>query len=203
MKTFSAALVLLLLLLLTTTASAQNNSINVRFASTQYSGERASVAGESSVPFSQSSNGGYGIGYARQFTPRFSAAFDFMSIRANTRATIDAVRLDAGTMTVTPFTAIARVHAGRYAYAGAGIAYVTTSDLHSKAFDNAGIGTVSIASDTTYVLNAGVSIPATRNLHVDFDARYLPMNVRAGASSGKGTLKFNAMILGAGIGWRF
>jgi len=199
MKTITATL---LLLLTSTSLFAQSNSVIVRVAVPQYSGDRASVAGEGDLPFTLSSNLGYGIGFAHSFSPRFSAAFDVMRLNPDVRTTVDGVRLDAGSMTMTPLTAIARIHS-RYAYAGAGVAYVTTGDLRSDDLDLTGIGSVSVDNELTYVLNAGLSIPAGKSMHIDFDARWLPMNVDVSSAPGRGSLKFNTLILGAGLGWKF
>lgn len=198
MKTF----VLVLLLLATTAAFGQDNSVVLRLASSQFSGESASIDGEASLPFSLSSNAGYGIGFTHQFSPRFSAAFDVMRLRPDVKADIDGIAIDGGTLSLTPLTAIARVH-GRYVYAGAGLAYLMTGDLRSADLDFTGIGGVSVDNDITYVLNAGVSVPAGKSLHIDFDARYFPAKVDATTTAGRGSLKFNSLLLGAGLGWRF
>jgi outer membrane protein W len=195
-------IVLALLLLATSAAFAQDNSVIVRLATTQFSGESVSIQGEESLPFSLSSNAGFGIGFTHQFSPRFSAAFDVMRLRPDVKADIDGFNIDGGTLSLTPITAIARVH-GRYVYAGAGLAYVTTGDLRSNDLDLTGIGSVSVDNDLTYVLNAGVSIPAGKSLHIDVDARYLPVKVDAKTSAGRGSLKFNSLLLGVGLGWRF
>jgi len=198
MKTFMLAL----LLLATTAAFGQDNSVVLRLTSSQFSGESASIEGDESVPFSLSSNAGIGVGFTHQFTPRFSAAFDVMRLRPDLEAHIDGIAIDGGTLSLTPLTAIARVH-GRYVYAGAGLAYVTTGDLRSNDLDLAGIGSVSVDNDLTYVLNAGVSVPAGKSLHIDFDARYFPVEVDATTGAGRGSLKFNSLLLGVGLGWRF
>ena len=198
MKTFTLAF----LLLAATAALAQDNSVVLRLTSSQFSGERASIVGEESLPFSLSSNAGYGIGFTHRFSPRFSAAFDVMRLRPDVKTDVGGVGIDGGTLALTPVTAIARVH-GRYVYAGAGLAYVMTGDLRSADLDSAGIGSVSVDNDLTYVLNAGVSVPAGTSLHIDFDARYFPARVDASTSAGHGNLKFNALLLGVGLGWRF
>jgi len=198
MKTF----MLVLLLLITTAAFAQDNSVVFRLASSHYSGERTSTDAGDNIPFSLSSSAGYGIGYAHQFSPSFSAAFDVMRLRPKARTDVDELRLDAGTLSLTPIMAIARVHA-RYAYAGAGLAYVTAGDLHSADLDSSGIGRISVDNDFTYVLNAGASIPAGKSLHIELDARYFPVSVRASTPNEKGSLKFNTLLVGVGIGWHF
>ena len=198
MKTFMLAL----LLLTTTAAFAQDNSVVFRLTSSQYSGERTSTEGGDDIPFSLSSSAGYGIGYAHQFSPRFSAAFDVMRLRPKARTDDDGLRINAGTLSLTPITAIVRVHA-HYAYAGAGLAYVTTGDLRSADLESTGIGPVSVDNDLTYVLNAGASIPVGKSLHIELDARYFPVRVGASTPNGKGSLKFNTLLVGAGIGWHF
>jgi outer membrane protein W len=198
MKTFMLAL----LLLTTTAASGQDNSVVLRLASSQFSGESASIEGEESLPLSLSSNAGYGIGFTHQFSPRFSAAFDVMRLRPDVKADVGGIALDGGTLSLTPLTAIARVH-GRYVYAGAGLAYVMTGDLRSADLDSDGVGGVSVDNDVTYVLNAGVSVPAGKSLHIDFDARYFPAEADATTTAGRGRLKFNSLLLGVGLGWRF
>jgi outer membrane protein W len=198
MKTF----VLALLLLATAAAFGQDNSVVLRLTSSQFSGESASIEGEERLPFSLSSNAGIGIGFAHQFSPRFSATFDVTRLRPDVKADIDGIGIDGGTLSLTPLTAIARVH-GRYVYAGAGLAYVMTGDLRSNDLDLTGIGSVSVDNDLTYVLNAGVSVPAGKSLHIDFDARYIPVEVDAKTNAGRGSLKFNSLLLGVGLGWRF
>jgi len=198
MKTFLLAL----LLLSTTAAFAQDNSVMLRLATPRFSGEKASIEGEESLPFSLSSNVGIGAGFAHQFSPRFSAAFDVMRLRPDVKADVDGIGIDGGTLSLTPITAIARVH-GHYVYAGAGLAYVMTGDLRSNDLDLAGIGGISVDNDLTYVLNAGVSVPAGKSLHIDFDARYFPVEVDATTGAGRGKLKFTSLLLGVGLGWRF
>ena len=187
--------ILLLLLLVSSSAFAQSNSITFSLLQPQFGGESAIAEGER-IPVGLASRTGFAIGAERRFG-RFSAGIH--ASRLSSPASAEDIRV--GSLTLTPISANVALHgSGRRIapYAGAGAAYVMTSNLRSDT-----IGRVDVGNDVTWLLNAGVNVRATERFSVNFDIRYMPIGVDVKANGTGGDLEFRTITTGAGLRWNF
>lgn len=186
-------------------SAAAQSAVTLSVVHPQYSSESVTAGGERS-PVSLSSRTGFGLGFMHRWQ-RLSTAIDVMRLSAPASAGFDSVPLAAGDVRTTTFSAIAAIHGGTTGridpYVGAGLAWVTTGDLHSADLDRSGLGTVSVGNDLAYVLNAGLAVPIRNALAVGLDARYMPVNVDARAGGQSGRLQFNALTIAASLRWSF
>ena len=191
--------------LIATPLFAQSNSVTLSLLQPQFSNESASTQDEQ-IPIELQSRTGFAIEAAHQFG-RTSIGVRVARMTSPLEAEFDTTTVGAGSLTLTPISANLMVHGrrGRFEpYAGAGAAYVMTSNLHSGGLDSLGLGSVQVENDLTYVLNAGAVVAISPRFGVNFEARYMPVDVTAESDfAGNGDVKFKTLTLGAGLKWSF
>jgi outer membrane protein len=114
---------------------------------------------------------------------------------------------DLGTFKHLPPTLTVQYHFtdlnGYKPYVGAGLNFTKISDEHISALGGTNNVTLS-QSSTGAALQAGVDVPLTKQVSLNFDVKkvYLKTHVYAGGADA-GTLKLDPVLVGVGIGYRF
>ncbi|HEX8619460.1 MAG TPA: OmpW family outer membrane protein [Thermoanaerobaculia bacterium] len=145
---------------------------------------------------------GFGVGSRRTFSDRWALSLDAMSVKAD--ATLDdagTTVADLGPLSLTPIAAVAQFRLFRNVWVGAGAAYVITGDLSSADLDAAGIGDIQLDNEIAPVAAAGIDVPLSRRISLSFDARYMPLELRAkiAGDEEKSTITVDPLIVSAGI----
>jgi opacity protein-like surface antigen len=192
-------LIVITLFLLATTAAAQN-TVSVSILHPQFSSVSASADGES-IPVGLDSRTGFAIEAAHK-AGRLAFGMSASRFNAPASASLGADRVGVGSLALMPVTAdmTYQGNAGRVApYIGAGIAYVTTGNLHSNT-----LGSIAVGNDFTYNVKAGLDVALSPRVAINLGARYMPVSVSAIAGGEpSGRLKFNTLTIGAGLQWSF
>ena len=155
------------------------------------------------------SGSGYGASIARRFGNLSGELALFrLSSEGSIRQDGTAV-FSLGDIDITPVTAMLRYHLGRGgafdAYAGAGIAHVTTADIESADTRAEGIDPIAVESETTGVFGAGITYDFTHRIGIAADARYLPLTLRGRPTADDDAIEaeLSPLVLSAGLRIRF
>ncbi len=193
------AIVILAIALTALPLAAQSNDIGLWFSMAQ-------VKDTGGLNFDDAK--GDAISFNHFWGGSLSTEFTVHSLRSKAGVDVDGTRvLSAGKLKMRPITANVQWHLLRGSmvspYVGAGLAYVTTSDLSSNDFDQAGIGRVKIDNTTTWNANAGVNIGIGRSFAVAVDGKYIALEPDATAAGSSEKLKLNPLVISAGVKLRF
>ncbi len=179
--------------------AAQSNDIGLWFSMAQ-------VKDSAGLTFDDAK--GDGISFNHFWGGSLSTELTVHSLRSKAGVDVGGTRaLSAGKLKMRPIIANVQWHLLRGSmfspYVGAGLAYVTTSDLSSKDFDLAGIGRVKIDNKATWNANAGVNIGIGRSFAVAVDGKYIALEPDATAAGSSEKLKLNPLVISAGVKLRF
>ena len=179
--------------------AAQSNDIGLWFSTAQ-------MKDTSGFTFDDAK--GDGISFNHFWRGPLSTEFTIHSLSSKAGVDIAGTRaLSAGKLKLRPITANVQWHLLRGTmfspYFGAGIAYVTRSDLSSSDLDLAGIGSVKIGNKATWDANAGLNIGLGRSFAVAVDGKYIAYEPEAKANGNSEKLKLNPLVISAGVKLRF
>jgi outer membrane protein W len=191
MKTFMAIIISLIALPL----AAQSNSITV-FGT--YQVNQGSDTIEPGVTSNVKDGSGFGVSYARMFTPRISGELAVFSTSSSASLTAAQGTADLGDVELTPITVMARYHFGDHLYVGGGLAQVMTSDLHIQG------ETVAVDDKTEVVIGAGATWDFNPRFGLAFDARWMPLKLSGETPDGsRASASIDPLLLSAGLRVRF
>jgi outer membrane protein W len=193
------AIVALAIALTTPPLAAQSNDIGLWFSTAQ-------IKDTGGLTFDDAK--GDGVSFNHFWRGSLSTEFTIHSLSSKAGVDFAGTRvLSAKKLKLRPITANVQWHLLRGTmfspYAGAGIAYVTSSDLSSSDLDLAGIGTVKVGNKITWDANAGLNIDFGRSFAVAVDGKYIAYQPDAKANGLSEKLKLNPLVISAGVKLRF
>ncbi|HUJ13639.1 MAG TPA: OmpW family outer membrane protein [Thermoanaerobaculia bacterium] len=150
----------------------------------------------------------YGVSFTHFFSHHYAAEIAAYELRHDGTIRVAGVdALDIGRLTMTPLTATLQWHAEHEhrfdPYAGAGLAWVHASNIHSSDLTNAGIGTVHVESRVGFTALAGASYAITHPFAVAVEARYIGYQPSSGPADARLKLQLSPLVYSVGLRWRF
>lgn len=191
--------------------TAPANELGV-FASVSSFGSTSITDAEFDLVFEFDEDVGYGVSYNRFWTNRFSTELSVQKLGADLEVTVSdgapSVVVATGEVDLTAYSATAQWHfarSGRISpYVGGGIAHVAGDVKLDPDPDDPGANeNLDLDSETTWLVNAGVTFGINDAFAVSADAKYIPYETKVEGDTSSDRIDIDVLVFSAVLKWRF